>query len=62
MACGKENKLVDGMGRLLDLVERLARERMEKFVERQEERIFRLLDFAERLVERLELGKGGKNI
>ena len=50
------------MGRLLDLVERLARERMEKFVERQEERIFRLLDFAERLVERLELGKGGKNI
>ena len=62
MACGKENKLVDGMGRLLDLVERLARERMEKFVERQEERIFRLLDFVERLVERLELGKGGKNI
>ena len=50
------------MGRLLDLVERLARERMEKFVERQEERIFRLLDFVERLVERLELGKGGKNI
>ena len=62
MACGKENKLVDGMGRLLELVERLARERMEKFVERQEERIFRLLDFVERLVERLELGKGGKNI